>query len=339
MNTVSSFPRERKIEMTQIEYIEPNPFQVREIDPTKLGSLVNSIRQYGFQGSLEVRYNPYNPSRKKQLVAGHRRLRAAELAGLTTVPTVTADRNDAQMRELAYIENATIEPLSYWDEAVHLKQLQDSGLTMSEIAELISKSKGYVQGRLDLLRLPEGPIREAAQAGQVEMSIFSVLLTMPEDLREELFARAKTGELNASDLRAIRSNLNNSVIGDQVTIGEHGERIHTVPILQAVPPATELCELDPDPDLAGPDPATLLVGVGSPVIAPQLADQRTTITKMTPDHWNERLLVQLRGIVPNLEATMDHVDLNRLQGEEQGEVEQLSARLGNLVQRLTPVRI
>ena len=305
--------KSEKIEPIPISYLDPNPFQIRAIDVANLGGLIRSIERYGFIGHLEARYNPYNPSGRKQLVYGHRRLRAAELAGLTKVPVKTVDYSDAQMRELAYIENGTVEPLSYWDEAQHFKALQDAGLSMQKIAETIGKSKGYVQGRLDVLRLPDGPLRDAAKTGQVEMTICNILLTMDEADRDHLFEEVKAGRLTASDLRAIRSAANRSAAADDHVIEIAYAPVEMTPFER--PRALESLEgieLDLDPDLEGPDPAKLLEGTK----LRRVYFDSTTFRGKTGRDWAERVMIQMRAVVPILRENCARADFTTLSDQE-----------------------
>jgi len=328
----------RKIEPMPIEYLDPNPFQVRVIDEAGLAGLVQSIERYGFVGSLEARTNPWNPMGRKQLVYGHRRKRAAELAGLKTVPLRTVEYTDEQMRELAYVENGTVEPLSYWDEAVHFKRLSDAGMSMTQIATTIGKSKGYVQGRLDVLRLPEGPIKEAAKANQIEMTVCNVLLTMEEAEREHLFESVKKGEMTASELRAIRSAIGNKTfVPDGSSTGEDGRSVFTIlkPEVAKLPQLVKEplvvperfgpvgLDIDKDPELPMPPAEGIMRGIRIPDV--------TVISPKTGRDWAERVLNQMRGVVPILENNAAKADFTTLSPAEAHELKDLRDKAAEIL--------
>lgn len=316
-----------RVEPMSIEYLEQNPYQVRVIQDEGLKALINSIKTYGFVGHLEARINPNNPEGKRQLVYGHRRLRAATLAGLKTVPVKTVERTNEEMRALSYIENGTVEPLSYWDEGLHFKQLQDGGMSIREIAEAIGKSKGYVQGRLDVLRLPEGPLREAAQNNQIDMSVATVLLTMPAEERDELFERAQSGEITATDLRRIRQYRNNSlVVGDRNDLGGIVYTIPEVKHVEMKPPRLEILpspslysDIEMDEDIPGPSIENTIERV--------VHMDSTLFHKKTPAEFAANLLIQLRAVVPNLEANAVKADRSSYNEDERAEYDDLVSRL------------
>ena len=301
-----------KVEMMPIEYLEPNPFQVRSIDVANLGGLIRSIEKFGFIGVLEARPNPYTPLGKLQLVYGHRRLRAAELAGLKKVPVRRVDYSDQVMRQLVYIENGTVESLSPYDEGLHFKSFQDAGMSMQQIADVTHKSKGYVQARLDLLRLPEGPIKEAAKKNELDITFFTVLLNYPPELQMSRFEAAQRGEVTATQLRQERASLRE---GDHL-IAEFTkpQAASTIPLVSPEIAAAE-ASLALDEEVEGPDTTRL----ADQVLRRTYFDSTLFSAKNGRD-WAERVLVQMRGVVPILEANCAKADFTTL---SEGEVEEL----------------
>ncbi|WKZ31007.1 MAG: ParB/RepB/Spo0J family partition protein [Candidatus Dojkabacteria bacterium] len=147
-------------EAFDITKIEANPYQPRmHIDPSDLVELSDSIRQNGVIQPLLI-------SKKKDgngfyLIAGERRFRAAQLAGLKTVPVVIQDTSPQEMLELALIENIQRKDLNAIEEALAFKQLQDQfGLTQTDISKKMSLSRVSVTNKIRLLGLPE-VVREA----------------------------------------------------------------------------------------------------------------------------------------------------------------------------------
>jgi ParB family chromosome partitioning protein len=223
-NAARSFRRPQPVPIARLE---PNPFQPRlAIDPAALGPLVDSIRDLGFMGHVEARPHPDDASRL-QIVFGHRRVRAAELAGLDAVPVAVVPRTDEELRRASYVENATHEALTYWEEGSYFKRMQEElFLTFEAIGALVGKSKGYVQNRMDVLRLPAGPLREAAQGDAVTMTVVLALLNLTVPEQEALFARVQAGELTSADLKALRK-ARNLPLPESVVRGEPVDGVWT----------------------------------------------------------------------------------------------------------------
>lgn len=133
--------------------ILPNPFQPRRrFDPDSLAELAKSIRQVGVLQPLLVRPRPDGGY---ELVAGERRLRAAELAGLTEVPVVVRDLDDREAALIALVENLQREDLDFFEEAAAYHELLSRfGLTQEQLAALLGKQQSTVANKLRLLRLP-----------------------------------------------------------------------------------------------------------------------------------------------------------------------------------------
>lgn len=146
-----------------VDKIKPNPFQPRkEFNEDALKSLAESIRQYGLLQPLTVtRKDVERPDggleSEYELIAGERRLRAAKLIGLKELPVVIREgESDLTKLELAIIENLQREDLNAIDRAKAIKQLIDEfGISQSEAAAKIGKSREYVSNSLRLLTLPE----------------------------------------------------------------------------------------------------------------------------------------------------------------------------------------
>ena len=146
-----------------VERIQPNPYQPRrEFSEEGLKSLADSIRQYGVLQPLVVSRSDVEKSdggleSLYELIAGERRLRASKLAGLKQVPVVirSGDTNLSKL-ELAIIENLQREDLNAIDRARALKKLiDDFGISHTETAAKIGKSREYVSNSIRLLSLPE----------------------------------------------------------------------------------------------------------------------------------------------------------------------------------------
>jgi ParB family chromosome partitioning protein len=136
-----------------LEYIEVNPFQPRvDFDEERLKELADSIKIHGVIQPITVKKLT---SKKYQLIAGERRLRAAKMAGLTTIPAFIRTANDQEMLEIALIENTHREDLNAHEVALNYKRLMDEcNLTQEDLAERVGKDRATVANYLRLLKLP-----------------------------------------------------------------------------------------------------------------------------------------------------------------------------------------
>ena len=146
-------------EKFDITKILPNPFQPRmHIEPNELIGLADSIRANGIIQPLIVSKD--KNSDKYFIIAGERRFRAAQLAGLKYVPIVIKDSSPQQMLELALIENIQRRDLNPLEEAYAFQQLQDDfGLPQEEIADKVGLNRVTISNKMRLLKLPD-PVKE-----------------------------------------------------------------------------------------------------------------------------------------------------------------------------------
>ncbi|NLZ24478.1 ParB/RepB/Spo0J family partition protein [Candidatus Dojkabacteria bacterium] len=147
-------------EKFDINKILPNPFQPRmSIDPQELIGLADSIRGSGIIQPLIVTKD--KNSEKYFIIAGERRFRAAQLAGLKYVPIVIKESSPQEMLELAIIENIQRQDLNPIEEAQAFNQLQSEfGLPQLEIAKKVGLNRVTISNKIRLLKLPD-PVKEA----------------------------------------------------------------------------------------------------------------------------------------------------------------------------------
>lgn len=174
-----------------VSEITANPYQPRRIfNEEKLQELAASIKEFGVVQPLVVR-------RKKQgyeLVAGERRLRAAQLAGLTMVPVIVKEYDDAKMMEIALIENIQRHDLNPIEEAQGLRRLMSEfKLTQEQAAEKVGRSRVAVTNILRLLNLPEA-IQEQIIQGALNMGQAKQLLGLPREEQQLQVAQAIISE-------------------------------------------------------------------------------------------------------------------------------------------------
>jgi len=149
-----------------IAQIIPNPRQPRgEMNSEALAELAASIREHGILQPLMVTYDP--DTNQYILIAGERRLRAARMVGLQSVPVLVRQITERERLELALIENIQRADLTPLDLAEAYRQLQDEfGLSHEEISVRVGKSREAVTNTLRLLKLPEA-VRQALSVGQI----------------------------------------------------------------------------------------------------------------------------------------------------------------------------
>jgi ParB family chromosome partitioning protein len=165
-------------DQVDIDLVSPNPEQPRtHFEPEKLRELADSIREHGIIQPLIV---SRDESGAYRLIAGERRLQAARLAGLDSVPVVVREAADAELLELALIENIQRADLNAIEEAMAYRRLtEEYGLTQEEAARRVGKSRVTVSNALRLLQL-EGEIRRSLVAGEISEGHARALLGLPE---------------------------------------------------------------------------------------------------------------------------------------------------------------
>ncbi|CAN5401406.1 ParB/RepB/Spo0J family partition protein [soil metagenome] len=175
--------------------IEPNPRQPRQVfDEEALSELVHSIKEFGLMQPIVVRAvpsdGPGTPARY-QLVMGERRWRAAQEAGLATIPSIVRETTDNDMLRDALLENIHRAQLNPLEEAAAYQQLLDEfGVTHDELASRIGRSRPLITNMIRLLRLPIAVQRRVA-AGVLSAGHARALLALEAgaEAQEELAAR------------------------------------------------------------------------------------------------------------------------------------------------------
>ena len=222
-----------------VERLVPNPDQPRHrFDEDALADLAASIREKGVIQPLVVRPSPRDP-RSHEIVAGERRWRAAQLAGLTELPVIVREYDDTEVLEIAIVENVQRADLNPIEEAAGYRQLMDRfGHTQERLAEALGKSRSHIANLLRLLHLPED-VRQLVTEGALSAGHARALITRDDAslLAQEVVRRglsvreterlAKSGSAPAKtpgpkqrpdpETRAIESELG-AALGLKVTI-------------------------------------------------------------------------------------------------------------------------
>jgi ParB family transcriptional regulator, chromosome partitioning protein len=194
----------KEIEDISIELIAANKKQPRTVfDQEKLQELADSIKEQGVLQPLLVRRHPED-KRRFQVIAGERRLRAADLAGLESVPCIILDAEEKQVSEIALVENLQRTDLSVVEEANAYRQLMLAhALTQEEIAKRVGKSRESVANALRLLNLPD-TILAMVQDGQLSSGHAKVLLSLrDENLIQQHAMRIIEDGLSVRDIERI----------------------------------------------------------------------------------------------------------------------------------------
>lgn len=156
--------------------IQPNPHQPRTVmDPEKLAELAASIQEHGLIQPLIVTQQ----GEQYILIAGERRWRAAQQAGLAMVPVIVKEATPQEMLELAIIENIQRADLNPLEEAYAYQQLMDDfGLIQEEVAQRVGKGRSTVANLVRLLNLPP-TIQQAVSDGEISGAHGRALLPLP----------------------------------------------------------------------------------------------------------------------------------------------------------------
>lgn len=168
------------VRVLPIEALEPGPFQPRtSMAAEALAELVESVRRQGILQPILVRSSPAEPGRF-QIIAGERRWRAAQSAGLHEIPVLVRELADADAMAAGLVENLQRQDLNPIEEAEGFARLTDEfGMTQEELGEAIGKSRSHVTNALRLLNLSDYVRGEVAR-GALTAGHARALMTHPE---------------------------------------------------------------------------------------------------------------------------------------------------------------
>ena len=169
-----------------IDLLTPNPRQPRQqMEETALEELAQSIRSHGVIQPILVR----RVGDRNEIVAGERRWRAAQRAGLLKVPVVYRDVPDEQLLEIALIENIQREDLNPIEEAQAYRRLVDEfQMSQESIATAVGKDRATISNYMRLLKLP-AEVRNDLASGALSMGHARALVTMPDEAAQRRVAR------------------------------------------------------------------------------------------------------------------------------------------------------
>lgn len=185
--------------MLPLEHIMPNPLQPRrQFDEASLAELAESFRSQGILQPIVVQ-------RRDQgyvLIAGERRYRAAMLADMKTVPAIVReDKDEAEMLQMALVENLQREDLNALEAAEAFRQLmEEAGMTQNQVASKVGKSRAAVANALRLLALPD-KIKQMLRDGRLTEGHARAILAVDNDLsRVRLAERIQSENMSVRDV-------------------------------------------------------------------------------------------------------------------------------------------
>jgi ParB family transcriptional regulator, chromosome partitioning protein len=199
--TATPTERARNQRRVPIEYLKPNPRNPRRnFSDAELDDLAASIRQRGIIQPVVVR--PVRGAKDAyEIIAGERRWRAAQRAGLHDIPIVQFEATDGEALELAIIENVQRTDLNPLEEAAGYQALaSEYGHSHDDIAKIVGKSRSHVTNMLRLLKLPE-PVKAYISAGKLSAGAARMLVGAPDP--EEMAREIVDRELNVRQVEAL----------------------------------------------------------------------------------------------------------------------------------------
>ena len=198
-----------------LDQIEANPNQPRrEFDPDSLQELANSIREIGIVQPITLRQTSDN---KYQIVAGERRWRASQMAGLSTIPAYIRTIGDESVMEMALVENIQREDLNAIEIALaYAHLLENEGMTQEKVAERVGKSRVAVANYLRLLKLP-AQVQMALQKRAIDMGHARALLSL--DSPSQQLSVFELIQKNGSSVRQVEEIVKKLKNGDNVDFG------------------------------------------------------------------------------------------------------------------------
>jgi len=190
-------PPQGDLRMMNVAHLAPGKYQPRtQMDSESLQELADSIRAQGLMQPILVR----EVSGGYEIIAGERRWRAAQLAGLSEIPVLLREVPDDAVAAMALIENIQREDLNAIDEAHGLQRLiQEFGMTHDAVAQAVGKSRAAVSNLLRLLNLSR-PVQDMLTAGLIEMGHARALLPLHAGVQRELAHEIETRGLSVREV-------------------------------------------------------------------------------------------------------------------------------------------
>ncbi|WP_422446261.1 nucleoid occlusion protein [Thermoanaerobacterium sp. DL9XJH110] len=177
-----------------VDAIKPNPYQPRkEFADEAMDELTNSIKVYGVLQPIVVRKS----GKGYELIAGERRWRACQRAGLKEIPAIIKEAKDSETAIMALIENLQRENLSFLEEAEGYRQLmQEYGMTQEQLALKLGKSQSTIANKMRILKMQPGILKIISQEKLTERHARCLLKLPDEKLQMEVLKQVIEKGLN-----------------------------------------------------------------------------------------------------------------------------------------------
>lgn len=189
--------------MVSLADLQPGQYQPRkDFSASALEDLASSIRSQGVMQPILVRPLPAGRGARYEIIAGERRFRASQMAGLQEIPALIKEVDDQKALAMALIENLQREDLSALEEAEGIDRLiREFGLTHEQAATAVGRSRSATTNLLRLLSLP-AETREALRAGHIEAGHARALLAMPEAMQGPLLRAIAAEQLSVREVES-----------------------------------------------------------------------------------------------------------------------------------------
>jgi len=197
---INSTPKEEIVELP-ISELRSNPYQPRKnFDEKALQELASSIKEHGVFQPIIVKKS----IKGYEIIAGERRVKASEIAGKETIPSIIRDFSDSEMMEIALLENLQRENLNAVEEALaYQKLLEELSITQEDLAQRLGKSRSHITNMIGILNLPE-EVKDMIMDDKISMSHARVLSKMKDsDKIKNLAERIITENLSVRQIENI----------------------------------------------------------------------------------------------------------------------------------------
>jgi ParB family chromosome partitioning protein len=190
-----------KLQEVPIEWIQPGKYQPRKvIEDEALQELASSIKAQGIMQPIVLRSISEN---KYEIIAGERRWRASQLAGLEKIPAIVREVNDESAIAMSLIENIQREDLNPMEEAIALQRLiKEFDLTHQQVAEAVGKSRTAVTNFLRLINL-SAEVSQMLAHGDIEMGHARALLSLDDEKQSQAAKEIAAKQLNVRQAEAL----------------------------------------------------------------------------------------------------------------------------------------
>lgn len=209
-NRQKKIPESKQVQEIELDKIMPNRYQPRHtFSDESIEELATTLKEQGLLQPIILRKPADGPEGEYEIIAGERRFRASKLAKKKTIPAIIRDFDEAQMMEVAVLENLQREDLTPLEEAQAYEMLQKNlGLTQAEVSKRLGKSRPYIANYLRLLTLPQ-KTKRLLQRGELSMGQARTLLGLKDkDSIDDLARKVVKNGITVRQLESLVAKLN-----------------------------------------------------------------------------------------------------------------------------------